>query len=154
MQVNITPLHSNANFTWASKYSYKQILISYIFWDTTRCNMLKGTLLHAGFLLGLRFNPEGGGDMISPERHLTFNGLQGVISQKTELSITNVVRTSDPTNITTASNSSIVACVSSAMVAFFLQWECVYRPFHSNGGPFWLHYSGFSKVTSCERPFC
>jgi hypothetical protein len=35
------------------------------------------------FLLGLSFDPEDG-DMFFPKRRLTFNGLHGVISQKTE----------------------------------------------------------------------
>jgi hypothetical protein len=39
-------------------------------------------------LLGLRvfFNPEDGGDMLSPKYQLTFNGLHGVISQKLKFS--------------------------------------------------------------------
>jgi hypothetical protein len=37
--------------------------------------------MHAGFLLGLFFDPEDGGD-VPPKRRLTFNGLYGVISQK------------------------------------------------------------------------
>jgi hypothetical protein len=41
-------------------------------------------LLHAGFLCGLLFDPEDGGD-VPPRRRLTFNGLYGITSQKTEL---------------------------------------------------------------------
>jgi hypothetical protein len=37
---------------------------------------------HAGFLLGLFFNPEDGGDMNPPKRRLTLDGLHGVIFQK------------------------------------------------------------------------
>jgi hypothetical protein len=42
-------------------------------------------VLHAGFLLGLFFDPEDGGDMLYL---LTFNGPHGVISQEIELFIT------------------------------------------------------------------
>jgi hypothetical protein len=71
MQVGITPLHSNANFTWASKHSYKQVLVNYIIWDTTPFNPLKDTLLHIGFLLGLHLNSEEG-DMVSLTRRFFF----------------------------------------------------------------------------------
>jgi hypothetical protein len=40
-------------------------------------------LLHVGFLLGLLFGLEDGGD-VPPKRRLTFTRLYGVISQKTE----------------------------------------------------------------------
>jgi hypothetical protein len=50
----------------------------------------------AGGKLGLLFDPEDGGD-VPPKRRLTFNGLQGVISQKTVFFITTGVRTSNPT---------------------------------------------------------
>jgi hypothetical protein len=40
-------------------------------------------LLHVGFLLGLFFDPEDGGD-VPPKCGLTFNGLYRVISQTTE----------------------------------------------------------------------
>jgi hypothetical protein len=42
--------------------------------------------LHAGFLLGLFFDPEDGGD-VSPKQQLTYNALHDVISQKTEVLI-------------------------------------------------------------------
>jgi hypothetical protein len=42
------------------------------------------TYFHAGFLLGLFFNREDGGD-VPPKRQLTFNGPHGVIFQKTEI---------------------------------------------------------------------
>jgi hypothetical protein len=45
---------------------------------------LLATCIHAGFLLGLFFDPEDGGN-ISPKRQLTFNRLHSVISQKTVL---------------------------------------------------------------------
>jgi hypothetical protein len=43
------------------------------------------TCFHAGFLLGLFFNPEDGGDMFFRNVGLTFNGLHGLISQKIKL---------------------------------------------------------------------
>jgi hypothetical protein len=46
-------------------------------------------LFHAGFLLGLLFDPEDGGD-IFPKR-FTFAGLQVIISQNTELLISSNV---------------------------------------------------------------
>jgi hypothetical protein len=54
-------------------------------------------LLHAGFLLGLFFDPEEGGDMFLPKRLLTFSGLHGVISHEIARFITTAVRTSNPT---------------------------------------------------------
>jgi hypothetical protein len=51
--------------------------------------------LHAGFLLGLFFDPRDGDDVL-PKRRLTLTELHGVISQKTELFITTAVRTSNP----------------------------------------------------------
>jgi hypothetical protein len=43
---------------------------------------MKSTIFfHAGFLLSLFFDPEGGGD-VPPKGRLTLNGLHGVISQK------------------------------------------------------------------------
>jgi hypothetical protein len=44
---------------------------------------------HAGFLPGLFF--------VSPKRLLTFNGLDGIMSQKIELFIATAEITSDPT---------------------------------------------------------
>jgi hypothetical protein len=52
-------------------------------------------MLHAGFLLGLIFNPEDGGRYIPPKRELAFNGVHGVISQKMELFKSTAVRTSN-----------------------------------------------------------
>jgi hypothetical protein len=40
------------------------IMKSTIFWDVTPCSPLKVNLLHAGFLLGLFFDPEDRGDVI------------------------------------------------------------------------------------------
>jgi hypothetical protein len=56
---------------------------------------LFATYLHADFLLGLYFDPEYGGDG-PPKHRLTYNGLHGVIAQKTQLLITSGVRTSEP----------------------------------------------------------
>jgi hypothetical protein len=39
------------------------------------------TCFHAGFLLGLFFDPEDGSD-VPPKRRLTFSGVHGVISEK------------------------------------------------------------------------
>jgi hypothetical protein len=81
---------------------------SSIFWDITACSRLKvnrclgGTLrsarylFHVGFLLGLFFDPEGGGD-IPPKRRLTFNVLHDVISQNIDLFVTTAVGTSHNT---------------------------------------------------------
>jgi hypothetical protein len=52
-------------------------------------------LSQAGFLLGLFLNPEDGGD-VPPKRRLTFNRLNGVISQKIVLFITTAVNISNP----------------------------------------------------------
>jgi hypothetical protein len=54
-----------------------------------RCGLLrlfiqKQGLFHAGFLLGLAFEPEDERDL-PPKRQFTFSGLHGVISQKTEI---------------------------------------------------------------------
>jgi hypothetical protein len=51
---------------------------------------------YIGFLLGVLFDPEYGGDVL-PKRQLTFNGLHGITSQKMVLFITTSVRTSNPT---------------------------------------------------------
>jgi hypothetical protein len=58
---------------------------------------LFATCLHAGFLLGLFFDPEDGGSIFIPKRPLTFNGLHGVISQKIYLFIITAGRTSNLT---------------------------------------------------------
>jgi hypothetical protein len=57
---------------------------------------LLATCFHAGFLLGLFFDPEDGDDVPLKPR-LIFNGLHGVISQKIVFFITTAVRTSNPT---------------------------------------------------------
>jgi hypothetical protein len=63
---------------------------------STRAEPLLATRFHAGFLLGLFFDPEDGGD-VTPKRRLTLNGLHDVIPQKIVLFITTAVRTSNPT---------------------------------------------------------
>jgi hypothetical protein len=50
-----------------------------IFWDISSSACY---LLHVSFSLGLFFGPQDGGD-VSPKQQLAFNGLHGVISQKT-----------------------------------------------------------------------
>jgi hypothetical protein len=81
---------------------------SSIFWDITpfiqlKVNRLFGGkissfyLLHAGFLLGLLFGPDDGGEMLLRNVSGLFSGLHGVISQKIKLFIIAAVRTSDPT---------------------------------------------------------
>jgi hypothetical protein len=86
-----------------------------VFWDITPCSPLKvnrrfggtyrlhlqgrallATCFHAGFLLGIFFDPEDGDD-VHPKRRLTFNGLYGFISQKVVFFITTAVRTLNPT---------------------------------------------------------
>jgi hypothetical protein len=66
------------------------VMKSSIFWEIVlysplEVNELACYLLHAGFLFGLFFNPEDGGEMfLSLKYWLTFKGLHAV-SQKTEL---------------------------------------------------------------------
>jgi hypothetical protein len=45
-------------------------------------------MLHVGFLLDTLFDPEDGGNMFLQKVSLTFNGLHGVMFQKTELAAT------------------------------------------------------------------
>jgi hypothetical protein len=63
---------------------------------------------HTGLLLGLFFDPEDGGDM------LTFSGLYGVTTEETVIFITTAVRTSDPT-YTEACLQSLCAWWTSAI---------------------------------------
>jgi hypothetical protein len=69
---------------------------SSIFWDITLCSLLKvkvASWLLAWLILGSwRWRQH-----VCPKCQLTFNGLHGIISQKTKLFITTTVRTSDPT---------------------------------------------------------
>jgi hypothetical protein len=56
-----------------------------LFWDVKPCTVATSTgmllrLLHAGFLLGLLFDPEDGRD-VPPKRCSVFAGLYGVSSQ-------------------------------------------------------------------------
>jgi hypothetical protein len=114
-QINI-PVELSLTPSWVTRTTLW--CKSSFFWDITPCSPLKvnwcfgGTchlylhgqrkassacyLVHAGFVLGLFFNPEAGGDMFL-WNWLTFNRLHGVISQKIELFITTSVRTSNPT---------------------------------------------------------
>jgi hypothetical protein len=63
---------------------------STIFWDITPCSRaLLAICFHAGFLLS--FDPKKAGALL-PKRRLAFNGLHGVIPQKTMLFITTAVR--------------------------------------------------------------
>jgi hypothetical protein len=55
------------------------------------------TCFHAGFLLGLFYDPEDGGDDVLSKRRFTFKRLHGIISQKIELFIITAVRTSNLT---------------------------------------------------------
>jgi hypothetical protein len=90
-------------------------LKSSIFWDTMPCSPLK---VHRSFRGKYRLHLQdqiisharkesqvankaraNGGDMFLRNVGLTFNRLEGVISQKIELFITIVVRTSSPTGI-------------------------------------------------------
>jgi hypothetical protein len=49
------------------------------------------TCFHTGFLLGLSFDPENGGNMFLRNVGLTFNGLHGIISQNIVLFSDNLV---------------------------------------------------------------
>jgi hypothetical protein len=72
-----------------------------LFWKSTDVSeeppAVLATCFHAGFLSGLFFHPEDGGDIFPTKRRLTFNGPQSFISQKIELFIATAVRTSDRT---------------------------------------------------------
>jgi hypothetical protein len=65
------------------------VMKSSIFWDIAPRHAVGPAyyLLHTGFLLGLFFNPEDGGNIFSPKRLLTFRRLHGVIFQKIKLFI-------------------------------------------------------------------
>jgi hypothetical protein len=58
--------------------------------NTAEAGKLSLPPAYAGFLLGILFNPEDGGDMFSPKGHLAFNGLHGVISQNIEFLKNNI----------------------------------------------------------------
>jgi hypothetical protein len=66
---------------------------SSISWDIKLCSPLKvntrfvGTYFHAGFLLGLFFDPEDRRDMFLRNSQLIFNSVHGVASQKIEFFI-------------------------------------------------------------------
>jgi hypothetical protein len=53
------------------------------------------TCVHAGFSLGLFFDPEDRGGYVPPKHRFTVNGLHGVISQKIVLFIITSARTSN-----------------------------------------------------------
>jgi hypothetical protein len=53
-------------------------------------------VFHADYLLGLFVDPEDVGDKSPPRYQLTFNGLHGVISQKTVRFIATAVTASNP----------------------------------------------------------
>jgi hypothetical protein len=77
--------------------------MSSVIWNTTPYSQLKLNrhfcLLPAScwFLAWLILGPRRWRRHVPPKRRLTFNGLQGVISQKILLFITTAVRTSNPT---------------------------------------------------------
>jgi hypothetical protein len=62
------------------------VVKSSVFWDVMPCRALLATCFHAGFFLGLFFDPEDGW-YVPPKRQFAFNGLHGIISQKIELFI-------------------------------------------------------------------
>jgi hypothetical protein len=107
-----------------------------ILWDITPCSPLQVNrrfgrkfrlnfsepcsarhALHACFLLCVFFQPWRWRWHVPPKRRFTFNGLQGVISQKLELFITTDVRTSNPKYVTlltcseSAKNSTLEVCI-------------------------------------------
>jgi hypothetical protein len=71
-----------------------------IFWDITPRSPLKALFLSPAFTLfscWLIFRPWTWRRYVPPKSRLTFNGLQGIISQKMVLFITTDVRTPNPT---------------------------------------------------------
>jgi hypothetical protein len=57
-------VHSeNRNNYTALKVLTTVVMKRSVFWDITLCGLLPATYFHAGFLLGLFFDPEDGGDM-------------------------------------------------------------------------------------------
>jgi hypothetical protein len=85
----IDSLCSVSEATGTDEFSYNFLLFSYInssFWQEYRSACY---LLHAGVLLGLFFNPEGGGDMFFQNVGCLS---MGYMSQKLELLIRNMNR--------------------------------------------------------------
>jgi hypothetical protein len=66
-------------------------------------------LHHAGFLLGLFFDPEDGGGHVPLKHQSIFIALHGVISEMTELFKTTTVSTSNPIYIND-SHSPMIIC--------------------------------------------
>jgi hypothetical protein len=64
---------------------------SSIFWDITLCGLLLATRFHAGFLLGLFFDAEDGGDMFLRNTGLLSMDYT-VLNPKTELFIAHYVQ--------------------------------------------------------------
>jgi hypothetical protein len=74
---------------------------------------------------GSLFNSEDGGDIsyMPPKCLFTFNGLQGVISQKIEMSTTTAVRSSDPTNTLNLPGQSAVSVLGQTPIWLFVFWS-------------------------------
>jgi hypothetical protein len=89
-------------------------------------------------LLGLHFNPEDGGDIILPPKHqLTFNGLNGLMTQKTELFIFHGnFKTPNMTTLNVLQNEE------PPFPAIKKTWNHFYKKFY-----FYLKNSIFWKVT-------
>jgi hypothetical protein len=121
LKYNVVYRWSKVGDPWYDSYTYHHAEISIticpkygitkgsLLWDITPCSPLKvnrrlGVIWSLSLLPALRWflawlilRPWRGRSHVNSKRQLTFGGLHGVISQKTELFICTAVRISDPT---------------------------------------------------------